>query len=143
MTVYDIQAGYRIMEQALEKSMQGNRTITELRESLITYSVIIFNLKNKLIKLEEENKKYSSALLAIQENNLPQLKDELMGAYNCLGNKLESTSEMLELVKLSGGTIGLDFVIEYNETIKRGLDTLIQLVIKTSTHEDFDISTLI
>jgi hypothetical protein len=106
MTLEDKERGKRIMSKALEIATPS-KTNDELRNTILTYGVIIYQLKQKIIQLETDNSKYIKVLLAIQENNLDKLKDELLGAYQELKEKLDDTSHMLDLIKMSGGTIDI------------------------------------
>jgi len=139
-TVYSIdkQRGFKLMERALQISLPSSQTVSELQHNLLTYSTIIANMKGQLNILKADNERYRSALSAIQYNNIGVLQEEVIGAYNCLEQKFNDTDKMLNLIKVNGGDLKLDFMIEYNASIQNGVHTLLQLLINLINHEDFD-----
>ena len=135
--------GYHEMTEAIKLALSSNQTPSDLKKDLLAYGVVIAELKIQIKQLKEDNIRYRGVLLAIQANNINSLKEELLGAYQALKDKISETDKMLMLIKESGGTIGLDYIIEYNQTIGNGIDTLTQLVIKTNDYEDFEICSFI
>lgn len=131
--------GSLIMEKAMQISMPCNQTIQELQNNLVVYSTIIANMKYQLKKLAQENKQFRDAILAIQANNIFELKDEALGAYEYLNQHIHELDKLLNLFKMNSNVINIDFVIEYNAAFQNGLTILMQLMMRTLHHDDFDL----
>lgn len=131
--------GSILMKKALQLSLPCNTPIKELQDTVLVYSTIIANMKHQITKLKKENECFKNAILTMQANSAFTLKGEALEAYEYLNEHMREMDRLLELFKMNGNSVNVDFVIEYNAAIQNGLIVLIQLISRTINHEDFDL----
>ncbi len=104
-----------------------NQEITQLQNSLINANVEIAEMSEKLKNRDDDITRLKQILESLKINNPFVIKEEVIGAYACLKNKLENTGALLRQVRSTGGPLRVGFFIESNDMMLAGLNTLMSL----------------
>lgn len=120
--------GYDKMEEVLGNfNYMEDPEITSLQNDLIASNIDLARVSEQLMHREEELGRAMSALKTFEFNNPLLIKEEIMGAYSSLENRLKENKRMLDRVKASNGYLGIDFFIENNLMVLSGLNLLMSM----------------
>lgn len=124
-----IRKGYNRMRTVMDrKSAVSGPNKDELQETLTKATVEIVTLKHKLKNRDQEVEVLRQQVEALTSEGKAVVPIEIEGAFNYLKETLNKVANVLNIIQVNEGTLGIGFMIEHNDSIIRGIDTLEKLV---------------